>query len=66
MAISQWNRVADEYGFILAYPGGTGHGHKSWEMTGSETPARMPDVIFIAELIDKLERPTRSTRLESR
>ena len=55
MAISQWNRVADEYGFIVAYPGGTGHGPKSWEMTGRETPARMPDVIFIAKLIDKLE-----------
>jgi polyhydroxybutyrate depolymerase len=33
---------------------GTGFGPKSWEMTGSETPSRMPDVIFISELIDKL------------
>ena len=53
MAISQWNQVADERGFIVAYPEGTGLGPKSWEMTGSETPARMPDVIFISELIDK-------------
>src|SRR5580693_4408986 len=55
MAISQWNLVADENGFIIVYPAGTGRGPKSWEMTGSETPSRMPDVIFIAGLIDKLE-----------
>jgi polyhydroxybutyrate depolymerase len=56
MAISQWNSVADENGFIVAYPQGTGFGPKSWEMQGSETPSRMPDVIFIAGLIDELER----------
>jgi polyhydroxybutyrate depolymerase len=55
MAISQWNSMADENGFIVVYPEGTGFGPKSWEMTGSETPSRMPDVIFISELIDKLE-----------
>jgi polyhydroxybutyrate depolymerase len=55
MNISQWNLVADEYGFIVVYPAGTGSASKSWEMTGSETPSRMPDVIFISELIDKLE-----------
>ncbi len=55
MAISQWNRVADENGFIVVYPEGTGVGPKSWEMIGSETPSRMPDVIFISQLIDKLE-----------
>src|ERR1700688_1141436 len=55
MAISQWNQVADEHGFIVAYPEGTGRGPKSWEMTGRESPADMPDVIFITELIDKLE-----------
>jgi polyhydroxybutyrate depolymerase len=47
--------VADENGFIVAYPQGTGFGPKSWEMQRSETPSRMPDVIFIARLIDKLE-----------
>jgi poly(3-hydroxybutyrate) depolymerase len=26
MAISQWNSVADENGFIVVYPEGTGHG----------------------------------------
>jgi polyhydroxybutyrate depolymerase len=55
MAISQWNQVADEQGFLVAYPQGTGFGSKSWEMAGSETPDRMPDVIFITALIDKLE-----------
>jgi polyhydroxybutyrate depolymerase len=55
MVISQWNKVADENGFIVVYPEGSGFGPKSWEMTGSETPARMPDVIFISDLIDKLE-----------
>lgn len=55
MAISRWNPVADENGFIVVYPEGTGFGPKSWEMEGSETPSRMPDVIFISELIDKLE-----------
>jgi polyhydroxybutyrate depolymerase len=55
MAISQWNKVADQNGFIVVYPEGSGFGPKSWEMTGSETPARMPDVIFISNLIDKLE-----------
>jgi polyhydroxybutyrate depolymerase len=55
MAISQWNLVADENRFIVVYPEGTGLGPKSWEMTGSETPSHMPDVIFISELIDKLE-----------
>lgn len=55
MAISQWNSVADENGFIVVYPQGTGFGPKSWEMTNSETPSQMPDVIFISDLIDKLE-----------
>ena len=55
MVISQWNKVADENGFIVVYPEGSGFGPKSWEITGSETPARMPDVVFISDLIDKLE-----------
>jgi poly(3-hydroxybutyrate) depolymerase len=46
-AISQWNRAADEYGFIVVYPAGTGFGPKSWEMERGETPSQMPDVIFI-------------------
>jgi polyhydroxybutyrate depolymerase len=55
MAISQWNKVADQNGFLVVYPAGTGSGSKSWEMAGSETPSHMPDVLFISQLIDKLE-----------
>jgi polyhydroxybutyrate depolymerase len=55
MAISRWNEVADENGFIVVYPEGSGFGSKTWEMAGSEAPARMPDVVFISNLIDKLE-----------
>jgi polyhydroxybutyrate depolymerase len=55
MAISRWNQVADENGFIVVYPDGSGFGPKSWEMTGSENPAHMPDVMFISHLLDQLE-----------
>lgn len=55
MNISQWNRVADEQGFIVVYPAGTGGGPKTWFMEGRRTPSRMPDVVFIAELIQTLE-----------
>lgn len=55
MAISRWNSVADRNGFLVVYPEGTGFGPKSWEMDGEETPSRMPDVLFISALIDKLE-----------
>lgn len=55
MAISRWNSVADQNGFLVVYPEGTGLGPKSWEMDGEETPARMPDVLFISGLISKLE-----------
>ena len=55
MAISQWNKVAERNGFIVVYPGGTGGSSKSWEMEGRETPSKMRDVIFISQLLDKLE-----------
>jgi polyhydroxybutyrate depolymerase len=55
MNISQWNNVADEYGFLVVYPAGTGFGPKTWFMEGRQTPARMPDVRFISALIDTLE-----------
>jgi polyhydroxybutyrate depolymerase len=55
MDLSQWNTVADENGFILVYPAGTGAGPKTWFMNGSRTRARMPDVVFISELIDTLQ-----------
>ncbi len=55
MRISQWNRAADANGFIVVYPSGTGTGPKTWFMEGARTPSRMPDVRFIADLIDTLE-----------
>jgi polyhydroxybutyrate depolymerase len=55
MNLSQWNRLADDHGFIVVYPAGSGTGPKTWFMEGAETPSRMPDVRFISELIDTLE-----------
>jgi len=55
MNISQWNNVADEHGFIVVYPAGIGRGPRTWFMTGWQSPSRMPDVLFISELIDTLE-----------
>ena len=55
MKISQWNKAADENGFIVVYPSGTGIGPKAWFMEGARTPSRMPDVRFISQLIDTLE-----------
>lgn len=46
MNLSRWNRLADEYGFIVVYPSGTAV-PKSW---GGNA-----DVRFISELIDTLE-----------
>ncbi len=59
METSQWNRVADEHGFIVVYPsgttlrgGGTGVLPKVWHM-GPESV--VTNVRFISELIDTLE-----------
>lgn len=54
MKVTEWNKSADENGFIVVYPAGTGTGPKTWFMEGAKTPARMPDVRFISELIDTL------------
>jgi polyhydroxybutyrate depolymerase len=51
MKISQWNQVADKYGFIVVYPSGTGFPLR-WNASG-QSPNQ--DVIFISNLIDKLE-----------
>jgi polyhydroxybutyrate depolymerase len=56
MAISQWNALADEQGFIVVYPAGQGGGPKTWLMQGRRASSRMPDVVFISELIDSLHR----------
>jgi polyhydroxybutyrate depolymerase len=53
--VSRWNRVADDNGFLVVYPAGTGLGPRAWFMAGAELPATMPDVQFISALIDTLE-----------
>src|SRR5437762_1755322 len=51
---SQWDRLADEHGFIVVYPSGEGGGGPRVWHEGSEAgPSR--DVRFISELIDTLE-----------
>ncbi len=45
MEISQWNRLADEYGFVVVYPSGSGT-PRIWQES---------DVRFISDLIDKLQ-----------
>ena len=52
---SQWNRVADREGFIVAYPMGLGgNGPRIWEVTAG--PSYRTDVTFIGDLIDELSR----------
>ena len=54
MDMSQWNRQADEHGFIVVYPSGIeGEGPRLWRV--GEEPGLTRDVRFISELIDKLE-----------
>src|SRR5437773_6993267 len=51
---SQWNRVADEHGFIVVYPSGEGvGGARVWREGDGAEPSR--DVRFISELIDTLD-----------
>jgi polyhydroxybutyrate depolymerase len=54
--ISQWNRIADEHGFIVVYPSGTGV-PKAWHMgaEGKGAGALEANVRFISALIDTLE-----------
>ena len=52
--ISQWDRLADNFGFIVAYPSGLGgHGTRVWKVSG-EDPAQNRDVQFVRALIDTL------------
>ncbi len=54
--VSGWNSLADEYGFIVVYPSGTGF-PKRWGAHGHANLLNPPpeDVTFISDLIDKLE-----------
>lgn len=59
--ISQWNRVADAHGFIVAYPSAiAGRGPRAWRASGGRGQRR--DVQFIADLIDTLARRYRIDR----
>src|SRR3989449_5729189 len=49
---SQWNKVAEDQGFVVVYPSGTG-APRVWHEDGGAGPSR--DVRFISELIDPLE-----------
>lgn len=55
MEISQWNRVAEEYGFIVVYPSGFGAGPAIWRVTRPGASVTK-EVRFISDLIDKLKR----------
>jgi len=53
MNLSEWNRVADENGFIVVYPSGTGV-PRSWH-TFDPGPGLERDVRFFSDLIDTLQ-----------
>ena len=52
MDMSGWNRLADEQGFIVVYPAGSG-APRAWSV--DHGAGLMRDVRFISELIDTLE-----------
>jgi polyhydroxybutyrate depolymerase len=57
MQISGWNDLAEEYGFIVVYPSGTGFPRR-WHASGQagDSGDPMTDVLFISDLIDELGR----------
>lgn len=57
MRVSGWNEVADEFGFIVAYPRGSGF-PLHWFSNGMPGEGRKSgeDVQFISDLLDELER----------
>lgn len=54
MQISHWSDLAQEYGFLVVYPEGTGSPRR-WRAGGTSGDA-MVDVRFISDLIDELAR----------
>jgi len=55
--VSQWNAVADEYGFIVVYPEGTGFPLR-WRLRNADQGSAInaqKEITFFSDLIDKLE-----------
>jgi polyhydroxybutyrate depolymerase len=54
--ISRWNELADEYGFIVVYPQGTGFPLR-WNANGQNGDEQdlQKDVQFISDLMDKMQ-----------
>lgn len=52
--LTHWNRLADQHGFLVVYPAGSGRvGPRSWGV--SRGPRLGRDVRFISDLIDELQ-----------
>lgn len=55
--VSQWNTIADEYGFIVVYPEGTGFPLR-WRLRSADPGSSLnaqKEVTFMSDLIDKLQ-----------
>lgn len=55
MNISRWNNLAEQYGFIVVYPAGSGVFFDGFGPGPHVWPGEPQDVKFISDLIDKLQ-----------
>jgi polyhydroxybutyrate depolymerase len=53
--ISGWNTLADEYGFIVVYPGATGRPQRKWRLSFTPGAGDLLEVQYISDLIDGLD-----------
>ncbi len=60
MRLSHWNQLADEFGFLVVYPRGSGFPFR-WRCGGSfgKQSEQSQDVQFISDLIDQLKKEYR-------